>query len=254
MELHYEEGNTLRCIIISQQPGEKQNLTVVKISLRENFGLCLWRFREQEKEAKEWFAKKKMLPLISLVSETRRAGVALFSSPSEIADCVVFNPGKQASCLHLRAEVSWVVFPCRVWCKCFYFFSFNLCAFALCLPFRASLNLAFLQIPNSQQISALTSVFFLCWHASTRKLQASPSSWAVDAAQICKEAVPAFLSHMARSESGSRQTLNPLASLHLASALLSHKSAVGPTSDPRVPPPSWQNTAELQVWNEIQVS
>ena len=113
--------------------------------------------------------QKKMLPLISLASETRRAGVALFSSLSEIAECIFFNPGKQASCLHLRAEVSWVGFVCRVWCKCFYFCLFNLCAFTLCLPFGASLNLAFLQIPNSQQISALPSVFFLHWHANTRK-------------------------------------------------------------------------------------
>lgn len=58
MELHYEEGNTLRGIIISHQPGEKQNLTVVKISPREDFSLCLWRFRERGKEANEWLAKK----------------------------------------------------------------------------------------------------------------------------------------------------------------------------------------------------
>lgn len=100
-----------------------------------------------------------MLPLISLASEMRRAGVALFSSLSEIAECIFFNPGKQASCLHLRAQVSWVGFVCRVWCKRFYFCLSNLCAFTLCLPFGASLNLVFLQIPNLQQISSLPSVF-----------------------------------------------------------------------------------------------
>lgn len=111
---------------------------------------------------------KKPLPLILLACEMRRAGVALFSSLSEIAECIFFNPGKQASCLHLRAEV---VFARRAWYKCFYFCLFNLCAFTLCLPFGASLDLAFLQIPNSQQqISALPSVFFLHWHANTRKL------------------------------------------------------------------------------------
>lgn len=257
MELHYEEGNTLRSIIISHQPREKQNLTVVKISLREDFGLCLWRFREQGKEANEWLAKKKikMLPLILLASEMGRAGLALFSSLSEIAECMFFNPKKQASCLYLRAEVSWVVFVCRAWCKCFYFCLFNLCAFSLCLPFRTSLNLAFLQIANWQQISALPSVFFLRWHANTRKPRDSSSSWEVDAAEICKEAVQAFLPHMARIElaaaspiKGGRQTLNPLANLHLASAPQSHKSTAGPTSRPWVPRSSWQNTAELQVW------
>lgn len=53
MELHYEEGNTLRSIIVSHRPREKQNLTAVEISLREDFGLCLWRFRERGKEANE---------------------------------------------------------------------------------------------------------------------------------------------------------------------------------------------------------
>lgn len=95
--------------------------------------------------------------------------MALFSSLSEIAECIFFNPEKQASCLHLRTQVSWVVFVCRVWCKCFYFCLFNLRAFTLCLPFRASLNLAFLQIPNLQQIAALPSVFFLLRHSNTRK-------------------------------------------------------------------------------------
>lgn len=257
MELHYEEGNTLRSIIISHQPGEKQNLTVVKISLREDFSLCLWRFREQGKEANEWLAKKKMLPLILLAYEMRRTEVALFSSQSEIAECIIFNSGKQASCLHLRAEVSWVFLVCKVWCKRCYFCLFNLCACTLCLPFAVSLNLAFLQIPNSQQISALLSVFFLCWHANTRKPQDSSSSWMVDAGQICKE-MQTFPPYMAGRElaaaspvMGGRQTL---ASLHLASAPQSHKSAIGLTSGPWVPLPSWQNTAELQVWNGIQVS
>lgn len=185
MELHYEEGNTLRRFIISHWPGEKQNLTAVEISLREDFGLCLWRFREQGKEANEWLAQKKTLSLILLACEMRGAGVALFSSLSKIAECIFFNPGKQGSCLHLRAEVSWVVFACRVWCKRFYFCLFNLCAFTLSLPLGASLNLAFLQIPNSQkQISALPSVFFLHWHANTGKLWDSSSLWEVDAAQI----------------------------------------------------------------------
>lgn len=120
--------------------------------------------------------KKKMLPLIFLASETRRAGVALFSSLSEIAECIFFNPGKQASSSRLRAEVSWVVFVCRVWHKCFYFCLFNLCAFALRLPFGASLNLAFLQTPNSQHISALPSVFSLRWHVNAGKPQESSSS------------------------------------------------------------------------------
>lgn len=78
MELHYEEGNTLRSIIISHQPGEKQNLTVVKISLREDFGLCLWRFREQGKEANEWLAKKKIknaaINFVSIWDKKSRSG------------------------------------------------------------------------------------------------------------------------------------------------------------------------------------
>lgn len=66
-----------------------------------------------------------------------------------------------------------------------FFCLFNLSAFTLCLPFGVSLYLAFLQIPNSQQqISALPSVFFLHWHANTRKLWDSSSLWEVDAAQI----------------------------------------------------------------------
>lgn len=95
-----------------------------------------------------------------------------------------------------------MVFVCRVWRKCFYFCLFNLCAFALRLPFRASLNLARLQIPNSQQISALPSVgfFFLRWHANTRKPQDSPSSQAMDAAQTFKKAVLPFLPRTARRQ------------------------------------------------------
>lgn len=213
----------------------------------------------------DWPKKKnKMLPLILLASETRRAGVALFSSLSEIAECIFFNPGKQASCLHLRAEVKLAE---RFFClqglvqKRIYFCLFNLCAFALSLPYEVSLNLASLQIPNSQQISALPSVFFLRWHANTRKPQDSSSSWTVDAAQSCKEVVQAFLPDTvgrkpaaASPVMGGRQTLHPLASPHLASAPQSHKSAAGRTSDLWVPPPSWQNTVEPQVWNEIQVS
>lgn len=58
MELHYEEGNTLRSIIISHRPGEKQNLTAAEISLREDFALCLWRFREQGKRIMSDWLKK----------------------------------------------------------------------------------------------------------------------------------------------------------------------------------------------------
>lgn len=162
----------------------------------------------------------------------RGAGVALFSSRSEIAECVFINPGKQASGLHLRAEVSWVAFAHRVWCKRFYFCLFNLCAFTPCLPFGVSLNLAFLQIPNSQQqISALPSVFFLHWHANTRKLWDSSSLWEVDAAQIPRR----LRGHSCLTcpgtagcrelWTGGKADLNPLASLHLASAPWSHKSA-----------------------------
>lgn len=63
----------------------------------------------------DWL-KKNLLPLILLAWEMRGAGVALFSSRSEIAECIFINSGKQASCLHLRAEVSWVGFAHRVWC------------------------------------------------------------------------------------------------------------------------------------------
>lgn len=58
MELHYEEGNTLRSIIISHRPGEKQNLTAAEMSLREDFALCLWRFREPGKRIMSDWLKK----------------------------------------------------------------------------------------------------------------------------------------------------------------------------------------------------
>lgn len=75
MELHYEEGNTLRSIIISHQPGEKQNLTVVEISLREDFGLCLRRFRERGKEANESSAKKNAaINFVSIWDKKSRKG------------------------------------------------------------------------------------------------------------------------------------------------------------------------------------
>lgn len=76
MELHYEEGNTLRSIIISHRPGEKQNLTAAEMSLREDFCLCLWRFREQGKEANEWLAQKKpaAINFVSMGDERSRSG------------------------------------------------------------------------------------------------------------------------------------------------------------------------------------
>lgn len=70
----------------------------------------------------------------------------------------------------ILASQSWVVFVCRVWCKHFYFCLFNLCVCTLDLPFGASPNLAFSQIPNSQQILTLPSVFFLHWHANNKEI------------------------------------------------------------------------------------
>lgn len=95
MELHYEEGNTLRSIIISHQPGEKQILTVVEISGR--ISTCFYEgLRSREKRLMNHWPKKKQ-PLIFLASETRRAGKALFRSLTEIAKYVFFNPHTRIS-------------------------------------------------------------------------------------------------------------------------------------------------------------
>lgn len=86
MELHYEEGNTLRSIIISHQPGEKQNLTVVKIA--GTISACVYEGSGsmEKRLMNDWPKKKNQnLPLILPASETRRAGVAWFSSLSERA-------------------------------------------------------------------------------------------------------------------------------------------------------------------------
>lgn len=74
---------------------------------RDDFSLCLWRFREHGKEANEWLTKKKNtqnLPLILPASETRRLELVLCLKEQ----CLFCNPGKQSSCTHLRAR--WLLF------------------------------------------------------------------------------------------------------------------------------------------------
>lgn len=117
MELHYEEGNTLRSIIISHQPGEKHNLTAVKaLSLSGRISACVYAGlgSRGKRLMNDWQKKKtpriKKLTLILLASKARRAGVALFSSLSEIAECVFFNTGNKPQACTLKLKLTgWIL-------------------------------------------------------------------------------------------------------------------------------------------------
>lgn len=50
---------------------------------------------------------KKPLPLILLACEMRGAGVALFSSRTEMAECIFFNSMGQASCTSKLKLAGW---------------------------------------------------------------------------------------------------------------------------------------------------